>query len=73
MEGDWVQLLESQGARARVILVLRECFWNALRVSLVIPAFDDTNSLSFPPHQVVYHSGYTLGDCLPFPCGEWGG
>ena len=27
-------------ARARVILVLRECFWNAPAVSLVLPAFD---------------------------------
>ena len=36
------QLLGGQGARARVILVLRECIWNAHTVSLVLPSFDDT-------------------------------
>ena len=31
-----------QGARARVILVLRDCSWNVPGVSLVLLAFDDT-------------------------------
>ena len=41
-------------ARAHVILVLRECIWNAPTVSLVLPAFDDTDYLDSPPRQVVY-------------------
>ena len=49
--GVWVQLLGVQGAC--IILVLRECIWNAAAVSLVLPAFDDTGSLS-SPYQVVY-------------------
>ena len=52
----WLQLLEAQGARARVILVLRECVWNA-PVSLVLPAFDHTSSLGSLPRQVVYSPG----------------
>ena len=44
-----VQLLGGQ-----VILVLRECSWNASAVSLVLPAFDGTGSLGSPPSQVVY-------------------
>ena len=42
-----------QGARARVILVLRECIWNDPMGSLVIPAIDDTGSLG-SPRQLVY-------------------
>ena len=53
--------------RARVILVLRECIWNVPAVSLVLPAFDDTDSLGFPSRWVVYLPGSALGDCLPFP------
>ena len=49
-------MLWGQGARARVILVLRECIWNAPAVSLVFPAFDDAGSLGYPPRQVVYPS-----------------
>ena len=41
-------------ARALVILVLRECIWNAIAVSLVLPAFDGTGSLDYPPRWVVY-------------------
>ena len=41
----------------RVILVLRACIWNVTAVSLVLPTFDDTSSLSSPPHQVVYPPG----------------
>ena len=70
--GVWVQLLGSQGAHARVTLVLRECIWNAPAASLVHLAFSDTGSLGSPLRQVVYPrlNGSTLGDCLPFPCGE---
>ena len=64
--GVWVQLLGGQGDRARVILVLRECIWNGLAVSLVLLAFDVTGSLGNPPRRVVYPPG----DCLLFPCGE---
>ena len=48
MEGVWVQLLGSQGARSRVIFVLRECIWNAPAVSLF---------LGSPPRQVIYPTG----------------
>ena len=54
MGGIWVQLLGSQGARACVILVLRECIIYTPAVSLVLPAFDDTGFLGFPSRQVVY-------------------
>ena len=40
-----VSIVGGSGGRARVLLVLRECIWNALEVSLVLPAFDDTGSL----------------------------
>ena len=56
--------------RARIILVLRECIWNSFAISLVIPAFGDTDSLCFPPRRVVFPLGFTLGDCLLFPYGE---
>ena len=45
------------GGRARVILVLRECIRNAPAVPLVLPPFDNTGSLGFPPRQVVYPPG----------------
>ena len=45
----WVQLLGGQVARARDILVLRECIWNALVVSLVLPTFDNKGFLGSPP------------------------
>ena len=48
-----VQLLKGRGARARVILVLRECIWNVPAVLLVLPAFDYTDSLGSSPRQVV--------------------
>ena len=50
----WAQLLGGQGARALVILVLRECIWNASKVSLVLLVFDVTGSLGSPLRQVVY-------------------
>ena len=65
----WVQLLGGIGARARVILVLRECIWNVPAVSLVLPIFDDTGSMGYS-RLVVYPTWFPLGDCLPFPCGE---
>ena len=55
--GVWVQLLGGQGARARVILVLRECIWNAPAVSLVLPVFDDAGTLGSPQRQVIYPPG----------------
>ena len=50
-----------QGTRARVILVLRECTWNAPAVSLVLPSFDDIGPLGFPPRWVVYPHSFTRG------------
>ena len=73
MGGVWVQLLEVQGACVRIIFVLRECIWNTPAVLLVLSAFDDNGSLGNPPCQMVYPPGFTLGDCLSFICGEWGG
>ena len=37
-------------AHACVILVLHKCFWNVPMVFLVLPAFDNTESLVYPPH-----------------------
>ena len=59
--GVWVQLLEGQGTRVRVILVLREYIWNAPAVSLVLPAFDYTAYLGSPPHQL----GHPPGSVVP--------
>ena len=50
--GVWVQLFGDQRACARAIIVLRECIWNALAVSLVLPAFDDTGSVGSSPRRV---------------------
>ena len=50
----WVELLGGEGvrgARARVILVLRECIWNPAAVSLAVPG-----SLG-SPRQMVYPPG----------------
>ena len=58
-----------QGARYRVI-ILRECIWNAPAVSLVLPAFDDTGSLGFPPRRMGLSPVFNVDDCLLFPCGE---
>ena len=54
VERVWAQLLRGQRARDHVVLVLRECIWNAPAVSLVLPVFDDTSSLGSPPRRVVY-------------------
>ena len=51
--GVWVQLLGGQRACAYVILVLHESIWNALAITLVLLAFEDTSSLGSPPYQVV--------------------
>ena len=50
-------MLGGEGDCARVILVLREFIWNAPAVSLVLPAFEDTDSLGSPPRRVVYPPG----------------
>ena len=63
--GVWVELLVGQGACAR-ILVLRECIWIAAAISLALPDILNTGSLGYPSHWVVYPSGSTPGDCLPF-------
>ena len=47
--GVWVHLLGFQGFHVRVILVLRACILNALVFHLVLPTFDVTGSLGFPP------------------------
>ena len=60
--GVWVQLLGSQGARARVILLLRKRIWNASAVSLVLLVFNDIGSLGFPPRRVGYTPSSSLGD-----------
>ena len=63
-----LSLLGDQGARSRVILVFRECIWNAATVSLGLPDFDDTGSVSSLPRRVVYLPVSTLGDCFPITC-----
>ena len=42
--------------RARIILVLLECIWNAPAVSLFLPAFVHTGSSGYPLRRVVYRS-----------------
>ena len=66
MGGILVSIVGDEGPRACIILVLRECIWNAPAVSFVFPAYDDTGSLGSPPRRVVFPPGSTLGDCLPF-------
>ena len=51
--GSLCSIFGGQGARVRVILVLREYIWNAPAISLVLLTFDDTGSLGSPPRQVV--------------------
>ena len=71
MGGVWAQLLGGgQGARAPVILALREYFWNAPEDSLVLPAFDDIGSLGSPPHRVVYPLGPPWGIASRFLAGN---
>ena len=56
VDGVWVQLLGDHVALARVVLVLRECIWNAPVVSRALSAFDDTGSLG-SPRQMGYPPG----------------
>ena len=51
--GNLDSIVGGLGARARVILVLRDRIWNAPAVSFVLSTFDDTASLGSPLHQVV--------------------
>ena len=53
VEGVWIQSLGGQAVRASVIIVLRECIWNAPAVSFVLQAFDDIGSICYPPRRVV--------------------
>ena len=55
--GSLGQLMGVQGSRVCVILVLHEYILNAPAISLVLPTFDNTGSLGFPPRQVVYPPG----------------
>ena len=43
-----------RGAYICVILVLHECILSAVVVLLFLPDFDNTDSLGYPPHWVVY-------------------
>ena len=70
MGGPWVQLLRGLGACVCVILVLHECIWNELTVSLILSVFDNTSYLGYSPYWVVYHLGSTLGNYLLFLCRE---
>ena len=58
-----------QGENTCVILVLRECILNALMVSLVLPAFDDTVSLGYLPSVHTLRLSFTLREdlCAQFP------
>ena len=49
-----------------------ECV-SVLVILLVFPTFNDIGSLGSLPRRVVYAPGSILGDCLLFPCGEYGG
>ena len=55
--GSGLKFWRVRGGRARFILVLRECIWNAPAILLVLLTFDDTGSLGSLPHQVVYIPG----------------
>ena len=55
-------MLGRLGSRARLILVLRECIWNVAAALLVLPTFDDTDSLGSFPRQVIYPPG-----CMVLP------
>ena len=46
----------SQGARVRVILVVRECIWNGFMAVFDLPTFDATGSSGYPPCRVAYRS-----------------
>ena len=64
--GRWesgINCWEGQGACARVILVVRECIWNAPAVSFVLPACDFTGSLG-SPRQMVYPPGSIVPPCV---------
>ena len=53
-----------------VILVLCECIRNVPAFSLVLPAFDDTGFLGFPPCRVVYSPGSTWVTASHFHMGN---
>ena len=59
------------GSRGGVILVVLEYIWNALVILLVLPSFDVTGSLGYPPRRVVYRpSVSTLVFASRFPAGN---
>ena len=47
-------MVGESGARALVILVLRECVWNVLVVLFDLPTFNDTGPPGYPPRMRVY-------------------
>ena len=57
----WGSGFNCSGVSACVILVLRGCIWNFPAVSLVLPPFDDTGCLGYPPRRVVYPRGFHPG------------
>ena len=71
----WVQLLGGQIPALVLFLFYEKVSGMRPRSRLSLPTFDDTGSLDSPLRQVVYPlvPCYTLDDCLPFPCEEWGG
>ena len=68
--GVWIQLFGEPGGQRSFY---SRFTWMYLECARGLSAFDDTGSLGFPPCGVVYNPGFTLGDCLQFPCREKGG
>ena len=50
--GSWVKLSGRRGDHVHVILVVHECIWDALVVTLGLLVFDDTDSLGYPTLRV---------------------
>ena len=70
-KGSWCWFVGGRGFRGRVILVVRECIWDALGVLLFLPTFDGTGSLKYPLRWVVYPPmGSTLRPASRFLVGN---
>ena len=54
--GEGVLISWESGGSAVVILAVHECIRYALMVLVVLPTFDNTSSLGYPLHRVVYHT-----------------
>ena len=48
------------GACCCVILAMCECIWNVVVNLLVLPTFDDTGSLDYTLHKVIYHPSASI-------------